>query len=228
MLVEILWDIDGTLIFSDNTDKYLYEEAVQSILGINHSSVEVQRHGKTDYQIISEYLKVYGANVSYAEKIQEALEELSQETYTPARNPKILLPGVIEILEYTSQTGCRNTLLTGNSKKRAITKITSARLDKEYFDWDRGLFGDKTINRFDLAEQAASRAKEPKCIPVIVGDTPNDSAAAAHAGLHFCGIATGPYPIKMLEETQYTLLLPDLLSGFDKFVSLLEQLREER
>lgn len=224
MAVELLWDIDGTLVTNDTTDEYLYEQAVRETLQIAEMPYRVDRHGKTDLQIVHEYLTALGAPTANAPLVQQKLRELSQAAYGVPAPTRRLLPGVRAALGQVKAAGHSNTVLTGNSRERAVLKVTSAGLPEHALNWERGHFGDLTDRRPDLAHQALRQGEQANLVPLLIGDTPADASAAAEAGIAFCGVATGAYSADTLRKGPHAAVLPDLAAGLPDLMLLLHKL----
>lgn len=224
MPVELLWDIDGTLITSDDTDQYLYEQAVREAVGAVDVRHPVNRHGKTDLQIIQEYLTSVGAPHSAAPLVKQHLSELSRLAYSNPSPARQILPGAQEALQQAEAEGHHNTVLTGNSRERAHLKVTSSGLPQTALCWQHGHYGDRTGRRSDLAHTARAQAERSNRTPLLVGDTPADAAAAAAAGVPFCGVATGTYSVQELASVPHALVLPDLATGAAELRRLLDTL----
>lgn len=223
MSVLLFWDVDGTLVGNDATGQDLYRDAVAQTVAPTTHIPKIIRHGKTDLQIIREYLASVDAPLSAVPLVATRLAELSRESYSsPGARPA--LPGVGAALRAARELGHSNTFLTGNSEERTRLKLAAARVDVQLFSWDLGQFGDQAIERSTLAYGAKSIADRIGSTPLILGDTPADAHAARTASIPFCAIATGIYGHRELTAENPILLVDDLSTGLTSLIDLLHQL----
>jgi phosphoglycolate phosphatase-like HAD superfamily hydrolase len=125
-------------------------------------------------------------------------------------------------LQVIKSLGLTNGILTGNSPKRAISKIDSAGLHT-YFDFNFAYFGDAALDRINLVENCTeSLSKYNLRKIIIVGDSPRDIQAAKKLGLNIVAIATGKHSYQDLLTFKPNLLLHDLKIDFDIFIDYLE------
>lgn len=184
----VFWDVDGTLVANATDGIDLYAQAVTDTLGTPVVNPP-PRHGKTDRQILREYLTTTGGNPGHLGRATERLEELSQVRYLTPRTARTKLPGCVDALRAVRQIGGTSALLTGNSATRAAAKLTGAGIELSWFDWPTSLFGDTYPDRPSMA-RAARRLTHHA---VVVGDTPGDGAAANTAEFPFIAVTTGAY-----------------------------------
>lgn len=211
------WDVDGTLVENDPSGVDLYLQALSDVVGEVRLPNPPSRHGKTDRQIVREYLRA--ANVDDAElaRVTHRLEVLSQVHYRSSTTARRVLPGIAKALTAAESLGFRNALFTGNSRRRAEAKLDGAGLEREIFDWDQSFFGSTHENRPALARHAARSVRRG----VIIGDTPADGTAAQVAGFAFIAVATGVYSEIVLRAGNPVACLPDLNRGYSEFVQAL-------
>ena len=218
----ILWDVDGTLVRNGKDAGNLYHEAVELALGRSIANRLPNTHGKTDGQILRETLAAHGLPEDLHSTATQHLDALSLRRHE-AGNHRELCPGVHEALAATAARGWVNCLLTGNSALRSRYKITGAGVDADLFDWKHSWFGEVSPVRSDLTLRA--RAELPHDTLVIVGDTLNDDAAAAIAGIPFIGVATGVFTADELRATGAIAVVDDLASGLAELVTAVESIR---
>jgi phosphoglycolate phosphatase len=201
----ILWDIDGTLIYSGGVAGEAMRSAMEIVYG---RAATAERHayaGKTDQQIILE---------TFAERAHmDLLPLLEQFTTTylaelESRRDEFLtrgylLEGVAAVLERLAAMPVVQTLLTGNLKPVARFKLDLVGLMR-YFDFDAGAYGSDHHIRANLVPIAAERAAQRYGRPfvgrdvVVIGDTPNDIDCGRAAGAHTIAVATGPFDVDAL------------------------------
>jgi len=219
----LLWDIDGTLVRFVGAASDKHSIAVESVLG-HAVGQDLRTAGMTDREIVIAIFDAQGfdATTAHVDAALAVLEELSEREMT-AESLRAL-DGVKETLADSAAIGWTNGLLTGNTPKRARTKLTAAGL---WFlvESGGGFFGDRHCDRFSLAaEGRAARAAASQCVIVIVGDTPLDIQAGQAAGLFVVAVATGKFSLEDLEPFEPDLLIPDLVSGRHALMEFLARL----
>ncbi len=205
----VLFDIDGTMLFTDGAGRSAIRQALVTELGIEGSFDNVRFDGKTDPQIIREILEmadhpnpqskddIAAVCARYLELLQYELE---------MRQTRVqVLPGVRAILsELERRSEVVLGLLTGNLERGAYLKLTAADLEPERFSV--GAFGSDAPHRSDLPAIAVERtirkhgwAPEREDV-VIVGDTPADMTCGNGIGARAIGVATGSYSVAELRS----------------------------
>jgi phosphoglycolate phosphatase-like HAD superfamily hydrolase len=106
-------------------------------------------------------------------------------------------------------------VLTGNTRPSAEIKLRAFGLD-EYLDFDIGAYGtddDTRANLVAIVRQRAQKAHgqdyEAKNT-VLIGDTPNDVAAALDSGARIISVATGRDTAAELATAGADMVLNDL------------------
>jgi phosphoglycolate phosphatase len=213
----ILWDIDGTLIYSGGVAGEAMRSAMELVYG---RAATAERHtyaGKTDQQIILE---------TFAERAHaDLLPQLEQFTTTylaelESRRDEFLargylLEGVAAVLERLAAMPVVQTLLTGNLKPVARFKLDLVGLMR-YFDFDAGAYGSDHHIRANLVPIAAERAAQRYGRPfvgqdvVVIGDTPNDIDCGRAAGARTIAVATGPFSVDTLRALGADVALANL------------------
>lgn len=202
----ILWDIDGTLLQPAGQGNNEYECAIRHVLP-SVTLNNVVTHGKTDLQIVNEYLQAVDDRDANILKIMERLDVLSSRFDTDTgRIPA--LDGVNEALSDAHERGYTNGLLTGNTLARAMNKLRGAGVVPSLISWEESFFGATTSQRAELTTRA--RRAFPGRAMVVIGDTPSDGNAAAYAGIPFVGVETGIFGSDELSAAGAVLCIPDL------------------
>ena len=196
----ILWDIDGTLIYSGGVAGEAMRAAMRRVYGAVSTEERHLYAGKTDQQIILE---------TFAERGRDALvglldhftavyiEELS------ARRDEFLargrvLDGVAAALERLATEDLVQSVLTGNLQPIARIKLDMMGLTR-FFDLDTSAYGSDHHIRANLVPVAQARAERrygrafAGADVVVVGDTPNDIDCGRAAGARTVAVATGPF-----------------------------------
>ncbi len=206
----ILWDIDGTLLAPMSGGENEYEEAISWVIP-NLPLERVVTHGKTDRQVVEEYLANEGDELHVA-KVLERLDIMSSR-YETSEHKIPALPRVTDALGITGALGYRNALLTGNTPARAMSKLRGAGIDCDRISWEESFFGINARSRSSITREA--RTVFPDRPMVIIGDTVRDGEAAADAGIAFIGVETGAYTGDQLLEAGAIATVGDLVRGIE-------------
>jgi phosphoglycolate phosphatase-like HAD superfamily hydrolase len=206
----ILFDIDGTMLWTDGAGRRAIHRAMLDEMGTAGPIEGYRFDGKTDPQIVRELLGLAGhPDAESAECVASVcrryVELLTAELAKPTQATKVY-PGVLELLAALEQheAGGRALvgLLTGNLEGGAALKLRSAGLDPARFAV--GAYGSDSHRRSDLPAVAARRAAQRTgrrfagADIVIVGDTPDDVACGRPIGARVVAVATGFYDVAAL------------------------------
>jgi phosphoglycolate phosphatase-like HAD superfamily hydrolase len=199
----LLWDIDGTLMSSTTHGafKIYFATVMREIYGSAGKLADLQVAGMTDTQIFYESLKDEGwapARILGAtDKLLPVFKRAMSDVISKTENPYQIKPGVRELLEATSKNPhFLNALLTGNLSVAAEIKLEYFDLWK-YFDGKPNIFGEISHDRRELGKAAVKTIGKflgEKLKPeqfIVIGDTPNDIAAARAFGAKMISVATG-------------------------------------
>jgi phosphoglycolate phosphatase-like HAD superfamily hydrolase len=210
----ILWDIDGTLIRSGGLAAEIFELALATVTG-EVPLERVRMSGKTDPQIIAEYLAMMGVDDPAA---LPAVLELAEQELAAAESllseQGSICAGAYELLERLSTCDkVTQTLLTGNVAPNARVKLRAFGLD-HFIDFDIGAYGSDHAERTNLVPIALERAERLRSLRIdpdrtwVIGDTPNDAACARAGGVHCLLVASGTYSLGelLLQSADATLV----------------------
>lgn len=214
----VLFDIDGTLLWTDGAGRRAMEGALMAVFGTTGPS-SYRYDGKTDVQIVRELMRDAGMDdAAIDERLPEVFEqylsrldrELEQHE-TPAHR----LDGVLELLDALEARRDRVLgLLTGNLVGGAQRKLRAVGIDPERFRI--GAFGSDHEHRPELPGIALerSRASLGDVLTgdrlVIIGDTPADIHCGRGVGARAIAVATGRYSVQDLSEHQPAAVFADL------------------
>jgi phosphoglycolate phosphatase len=209
----LLFDIDGTLVRAGEVDR-----AVNMVLG--HSPPgQVRMSGKTDPQIVREYLALAGLTRDdlvplVLKQLERELAEATGELAAGGRP----CPGAPELLAtLSSDRRLHLSVLTGNIEPNAVVKLSAFGLER-WLDLEVGAYGSDSEDRRKLVPIALRRlgALRGVCLRAtdvwVVGDTPRDFECAAAAGAHCLLVATGRFGADELRRLGADAVLPDLTS----------------
>ncbi|HET9060299.1 MAG TPA: HAD family hydrolase, partial [Acidimicrobiales bacterium] len=126
----VLFDIDGTLVRAGPVAGAVFDRAVEAVLGA--APVErVTMSGKTDPQIVREYLELLGHDPSHLPAVLAELElKLAAAAHELAEHGQAL-PGVANLLQsLAADARFHLSVLTGNIAPNAVVKLSAFGLDK--------------------------------------------------------------------------------------------------
>lgn len=218
----ILFDIDGTLLWTDGAGRRAIHRALVDEMGTAGPIDGYRFDGKTDPQIVRELMELAGHPDSQSEEritavCRRYVELLTAELARPTQATKIY-PGIKDLLAalepYEAQSQALVGLLTGNVEHGAALKLRSAGLDPARFAV--GAFGSDSHTRAALPAIAAKRAEQRTgrrftgADLVIVGDTPDDVACARPMNARTVAVATGFYSTAALKAAGATHVFENL------------------
>jgi phosphoglycolate phosphatase-like HAD superfamily hydrolase len=214
----VLFDIDGTLLWSDGAGKRAFGAALVEMFGpIEYGDYRFD--GKTDRQIGRELLRRAGhgdaaIDAGMPRLMERYLEGLRAEVADAAHHAH-LFPGVPELLDaLEARSDVVLGLLTGNLAEGAAIKLRAAGLDPERFRV--GAFGSDHEHRPELPAIAQRRALEslglhfPGDRMIVIGDTPADVECGRGLGARAIAVATGRYSVEELAAHAPAAVFPDL------------------
>lgn len=211
-----------------------FAATMRKVYGSAGMLAEITPSGMTDTQIIFESLR--GENFTpervFAEKelLLKTFREEMTKVLAEKGEPYQTLKGVREILDETDKNPrFINALLTGNLSVAAQIKLETVGL-WHYFADAPNAFGEISHDRADLAIEAGRLFSEkyefdfdPQQF-IVIGDTPNDIAAARNFGAKVVCVETGRgVKREDLESLKPDALFADL-SDTEKILGLLESL----
>ena len=216
----ILWDIDGTII--SPIRKMINSPHASAVIkhGIEPNGRSKILIGSTDYEVLEDLLENYrGENKLLL--LDNCFKELDQESSRLyGQNLFELCLGMPEVLIEASKLGWKNGVLTGNTYKRMVMKLSNV-LEK----FDQSLMFECKFG--DTREKIASRASELLIFNeinnvIIVGDTPRDISVAKKFDFHAVSVASGKFSSEELKHFGPNLVLNDFkrdIKLFLKFIS---------
>jgi phosphoglycolate phosphatase-like HAD superfamily hydrolase len=201
----ILFDIDGTLLWTDGAGRRAIHRALLAEAGTAGPIDAYRFDGKTDPQIVRELLTLAGHPDAAAHDLIAAVcrryVEALRDELDRAPDGTRLMPGVAQLLSALESHEAAGRavvgLLTGNLKGGADLKLRAAGVEPSRFAV--GAYGSDSGHRAELPPIAAQRAEERARRPftgadvVIVGDTPDDVACGRPIGARSVAVATGYY-----------------------------------
>ncbi|HEY3279626.1 MAG TPA: HAD family hydrolase [Gemmatimonadales bacterium] len=206
----ILFDIDGTLLWTDGAGRRAIHRALLDEMGTAGPIDTYRFDGKTDPQIVRELLTLAGqadaATDARVAAVCARYVTLLAGELARAQAATRLFPGVAELLTALEAHEAAGRalvgLLTGNLEAGAVLKLRSAGIDPARFAV--GAYGSDSGRRADLPAIAAERAAQRSgrrfsgADVMIVGDTPDDVACGRPIGARTVAVATGYYDVAAL------------------------------
>jgi phosphoglycolate phosphatase len=213
----VLWDVDHTLIENHGVNKETYAYAFELLTG-RRAEHPAQTEGRTEPEIMRNMLLRHGIEptTEYVARMPEVLEAATSEKAAVLRERGCELPGARDALAALQATpGIIQSVLSGNIKPNALTKLLVFRLD-EYIDFEVGGYGSDDDVRSNLVGVARERAsakygvKFDKTTTVLIGDTPRDIQAGRNGGAYVVAVASGSDSVEALLAEGADIVLPDL------------------
>ncbi len=196
----VLFDLDGTLLWTDGAGRRAIHRSLRDVLGIEHPAAGFRFDGRTDPEIVRLLAAAAGRphdEAVIAEVLRRYVGLLDEELRRPGHITTVY-PGVRELLAaLEARADCLLGLLTGNVVEGARLKLQSAGLDIARFRV--GAYGSDHGDRPALPAIARRRAETLLGTTVrggdvvILGDTPADVTCGREIGARAIGVATGSF-----------------------------------
>ena len=213
----LIFDIDGTLAFSDGATGRAFGAAFTRLMGVDVGTGSKRPYGMTDPQIFREML--HSANVQVDDFPKKFAE--FQDLFIPIMREELanssgarLLPGVRKLLiALSNDNRFALALGTGNVEASAFEKL---RIHNAHHFFPVGGFGSDAEERSDVIRIAMERSQQHWNTQFqltntwIIGDTPKDIAAGKSLGAKTMGVASGIYPAGDLEPAYPDAILASL------------------
>lgn len=214
----VLFDIDGTILWTDGAGRRAVMRALEDVFGAPVPTGH-EFDGKTDPQIVRELMQLAGvAHGDIDGRLPHALERYVELLHTELdglEGPEHLLPGIRELLdELEARNDVLLGLLTGNVRPGAVAKLTAVGIDPSRFKV--GAYGSDHAHRPELPAIARQRAEAvvgrqiPGSDVVVIGDTPADMGCGRGIGARAIGVATGRYSVADLQACGAAAVFDDL------------------
>jgi phosphoglycolate phosphatase len=213
----VLWDIDHTLIENNGVNKEIYALVFELLAGRRPEHL-ARTEGRTEPEIIRGMLARHGIEVTpeHVDRMPRALEGATRAYANQLRKRGCELPGARDALTALQATpGIIQSVLTGNIRPNAITKLAAFGLDA-FIDFEAGAYGSDDEDRPRLVAVAQKRAAArhgttfTAANTVLIGDTPRDVRAGTEGGARVVAVATGSDSLDALRAEGADTVLPDL------------------
>lgn len=213
----ILFDIDGTILWSDGAGRRAMTAALMHVFG-GCGPEDYRYDGKTDKQIVRDLMRAAGHADAL---IDERMEPLVERYLTNLEDGLAegmhthVFEGVPELLDAVdARDDMVLGLLTGNLRAGAALKLRFAGVDFTRFRV--GAFGSDHHHRPELPAIAQRRAREelgldvPGSGIILIGDTPADIECGRSIGARTIAVATGRYSVDELTRHEPLAVFPTL------------------
>lgn len=220
----LLFDIDGTLLLTNNSGSGALKESIETEFGIADASVAIDFAGRTDRSILVELLQSNDLEPSGENQAKLRAHYVGRLPQVLEQSGGQILPGVVDLLqELSASSRYRCCVMTGNLVVTAGVKLGHFNLHG-YFEKIYG--GDHDEHRNDLAKRAAKQIRsdfgeEALQDVVVIGDTVADIQCGHAIGADVIAVATGSHSTDRLAE-QRPLAVMDDLSDRQQFIGLIE------
>lgn len=221
----ILFDIDGTLLWTNGAGRESTRLALLEVFGTEAGINDHVFGGKTDWYTLVELLGAQGYTPEAIERLLPTYHEAM------ARNLASIIdqydvqacPGARALVEALHQRGdVMMGIVTGNVKDAAAVKLRAAGYDPAWFPI--GAYGHEAFERDHLPPIALRRAIEhygfdvhPRDV-IVIGDTPADVSCARALGAVAVAVGTG-----FCERAELVACNPDhLLDDLTGFLDILD------
>jgi phosphoglycolate phosphatase-like HAD superfamily hydrolase len=213
----VLWDVDHTLISAGGLSRRLYAAAFAKVTGRVLERMAPMA-GRTERAIAAETLTLNGLAATETALLALcaalAAEFAAHEAQISGHGHA--LPGAAAALAaLAARPDVVQSVLTGNIESVALNKLTAFGL-AGHLDFSVGAYGMDHADRARLVGLAQQRAAavygQPfgKDSTVLIGDTPNDVAAAHLGGARVVAVATGFSDRAALADAGADIILDDL------------------
>ena len=214
----VLFDIDGTILWSDGAGRRAIHTALMEVFGAI-GPPDYRFDGKTDRQIVRDLMRSVGHGDAHIDERMEPVltryvECLAGELGSEDLQAR-LLDGVEELLNaLEGRDDVILGLLTGNVEPGARAKLHAVGIDPDRFTV--GAFGSDHEHRPQLPAIAQQRVRDALGIEVaganivVIGDTPADIECARSIEARAIGVATGRYRVDELEQHGAAAVFADL------------------
>ncbi len=211
----LLFDIDGTLLYTGGSGKIAFERVFSEFFGVEHVWGNLIPDGKTDPCIVQELAQAAlkrSLNGEECGRLERQYLIYCEEELLRAPNFR-LVPGVEVVLQHLSQKkDCLLGLATGNFEEAGWSKLERGGI-RQYFQF--GGFGSDSSDRLELTQIGLKRGKSllkagEKLEEVyLIGDTEHDLAVGKKIGAKTIAIATTEEKMKRLKPLQPDYLFKD-------------------
>lgn len=218
----ILFDIDGTLLWTNGAGRESTALAMTEVFGTDGGVADHVFGGKTDWYTLIELLAAHGYTPDDVERLMPTYHEaMARNLANIIGNYNVqACPGALELVETLhNRSDVVLGIVTGNVEKAAAVKLRAAGFNPDWFPI--GAYGHESMERDHLPPIALRRAVEHYQQPIhadkvlVIGDTPADVACARALGAVAVAVGTGFGARKELVDSNPDYLIEDLTHFLD-------------
>jgi phosphoglycolate phosphatase-like HAD superfamily hydrolase len=180
--------------------------------------------GKTDIGILKEVFEFNEISFSLTDlkNCVDILNNMSDIELKDSIN--LINPGISDALNFCRDLGITNSVLTGNTKERALIKLGLSNLDSN-FDLDLGFFGEIDFSRQQLVQNAKNYLNDLDNFEIVlIGDTPLDIISAKENQLKVIGVSSGSHSFTELAKLNPDLLIHNFEENKTDFKNFIKEL----
>jgi phosphoglycolate phosphatase len=215
----LLWDVDGTLVRAGDIGAAVFDQAIEAVFGVRPPA-RVRMSGKTDPQIVRDYLDMMGV-VESDGIVDAVLRGIEGQLAAAAASGELAAEGsacigVADVLAALAEDErVVSSLLTGNVYPNALVKVGAFGLDR-WLDLDIGAYGSDHADRNELVPIALRRLESERGVRLdaedvwVIGDTPRDFECARAVGAKCLLVGTGRFTAGELARLGPEAVLDDL------------------
>ncbi|MYU06013.1 HAD hydrolase-like protein [Streptomyces sp. SID8366] len=219
-MILVLWDIDRTLLYCGDTDRRVYTELFEEVVGQTPERLPARGTGVTMPLAVRELLNANGVELERVERLAEAITErmpgrLAQHRDEVLRTGQVL-PGAAAALRAVHEGhDMVPTVVTGNLRGSAEVKLRLFQLDA-YLDLTIGAYASDNHMRPALVRTAQDRATIRHNHPfnahstVIIGDSLEDVRTGREGGARVLAVASGTTSAADLRNAGADRVVPEL------------------
>jgi phosphoglycolate phosphatase-like HAD superfamily hydrolase/8-oxo-dGTP pyrophosphatase MutT (NUDIX family) len=198
----ILWDLDGTLLFTAKGGRIALTASILEHTGHHVDLEDLATAGLTDFESVTAAVASTGVEpeVDLLHRVRAGYEQRLPDALLQREG--LVLPGIEETLAGLARSGrVANLLLTGNTRAGAEAKLARYGLSQWFVHG--GGFSDGPGGRVPIARRALRVAADlvgdlDPSRALVVGDTPRDVECADAIGVRTLGVATGAHSVDAL------------------------------
>lgn len=228
----ILFDIDGTLLYTGGSGRIAFEKAFEELFGVQDAWQDLIPDGKTDPMIIEEIVSRSLRRPLGPEELEVLAVRYHQHFEFEIQNPPKfkVLSGVRELL---SALSLREDVLlgiaTGNFEQAAWAKLRKGEID-HFFRF--GGFASDHGSRVELTRIGIERGRkmisadcqQPEIF--LIGDTPHDVHVGKSLSVPTIAVATGRTSVQEFQEKYQPEYALEDLSDVSHFLDIINSHRK--
>ncbi|GAA4802975.1 HAD family hydrolase [Streptomyces ziwulingensis] len=236
-MILVLWDIDRTLVYTGDTDRRVYRELFEEVVGRPVDALPKRGTGVTMPLAVRELLRTNAVEEHRVEELARRIVQRMPEQLALYRgellDTGVVMPGARAALALVQQSPrCISTVVTGNLRGSAEVKLGALGIDA-YLDLSIGGYASDNPYRPALVQVAQSRAEAQyghrfsARSTVIIGDSLEDVRTGREGGAHVIGVASGTTSAEELSKAGANHVIPDLTNS-ERLLSLVSQFNLNR